>query len=277
MKKPIAVIVNETAMRVCKLLGRNWEARNDVLAAIQEGIDAATAEVKKEESLGSETHATLDVQREEPGELVGVEWVGWTTDRIVKELNDHGCFRLIGGRKELESIRALIGGFLAGDLDKLKDYEPSEPGSEVPTQKAPTDTAVQKETASVSPAAPPRKQEVKREHLVESAAYWFDAAREAQDKGQMAEALMCMENAYNHVENALAAKEASCLAARVEPTKDTERLEFWINRRSWTLQFVNLHPEPFWEMVDQDGRSVSKGKTPREAIDAASCAVKEEK
>ena len=45
---------------------------------------------------------------------------------------------------------------------------------------------------------------IKRKHLVKSAAYWFNSARKAQNKGKMDEALMCMENAYNHVENALA-------------------------------------------------------------------------
>lgn len=46
---------------------------------------------------------------------------------------------------------------------------------------------------------------MKREHIVSSAGYWFRAARYHQDKGELSEALMCMENAYNHVENALAA------------------------------------------------------------------------
>jgi len=44
----------------------------------------------------------------------------------------------------------------------------------------------------------------KRKHLVQSAGYWFDAARKAQLDGEMAVALIAMENAYNHVENALA-------------------------------------------------------------------------
>lgn len=44
-----------------------------------------------------------------------------------------------------------------------------------------------------------------RPHILPSAGYWFKGSRKAQDAGQHAEAVMCMENAYNHVENALAA------------------------------------------------------------------------
>jgi hypothetical protein len=44
-----------------------------------------------------------------------------------------------------------------------------------------------------------------RQHLVQSAGYWFNAARKYQLAGEMSEALFAMENAYNHVENALAA------------------------------------------------------------------------
>lgn len=48
-----------------------------------------------------------------------------------------------------------------------------------------------------------------RKHAVETAGYWFSAARDAQDRGEMAVALLCMENAYNHAENAFVAKHAS--------------------------------------------------------------------
>lgn len=44
-----------------------------------------------------------------------------------------------------------------------------------------------------------------RKLLVQTAGYWFKSAREAQDKGDMATALLCMENALNHTENALGA------------------------------------------------------------------------
>jgi hypothetical protein len=45
----------------------------------------------------------------------------------------------------------------------------------------------------------------KRACLVRTAQLWFDNARKAQDAGNMGEALLCMENAFNHTENALAA------------------------------------------------------------------------
>ena len=44
-----------------------------------------------------------------------------------------------------------------------------------------------------------------RQHLIVSAGYWFKGSRKAQDEGKHAEAVMAMENAYNHIENALAA------------------------------------------------------------------------
>lgn len=46
-------------------------------------------------------------------------------------------------------------------------------------------------------------EELKRTHLVQSAGYWFEGARKGQRRRKMDEALNCMENAYNHVENAL--------------------------------------------------------------------------
>lgn len=45
---------------------------------------------------------------------------------------------------------------------------------------------------------------VNRRHLVVSAGYWFNQGRQAQAAGKSAEAIMAFENAYNHVENALA-------------------------------------------------------------------------
>lgn len=45
----------------------------------------------------------------------------------------------------------------------------------------------------------------KRQHLIQSAGYWFEGSRKAQREGKSAEAVSHMENAYNHVENALAA------------------------------------------------------------------------
>lgn len=62
--------------------------------------------------------------------------------------------------------------------------------------------------------APERPQ---RQHLIQSAGYWFNAARDKASEGLANEALMAMENAYNHVENALA-------AARAEVARLTEQL-----------------------------------------------------
>lgn len=42
-----------------------------------------------------------------------------------------------------------------------------------------------------------------RVFAVESAGFWHRSARLAQDRGDMREALLCMENAFNHTENAL--------------------------------------------------------------------------
>lgn len=57
--------------------------------------------------------------------------------------------------------------------------------------------------------ATPSAETPKRQHLVETAAYWFYAARTHQEAGRWGYAMMAMENAYNHVENALAALHAS--------------------------------------------------------------------
>ena len=45
----------------------------------------------------------------------------------------------------------------------------------------------------------------KRVCVVRTAQMWFDSARKAQSEGKMSEALMYMENAFNHTENALSA------------------------------------------------------------------------
>lgn len=42
-----------------------------------------------------------------------------------------------------------------------------------------------------------------RQCVVRTAQHWFDSARKAKEAGRMQEALMCMENAFNHTENAL--------------------------------------------------------------------------
>lgn len=44
-----------------------------------------------------------------------------------------------------------------------------------------------------------------RQTIVQTAQFWFDSARKAQQDGKMCEALLCMENAFNHTENALGA------------------------------------------------------------------------
>lgn len=42
-----------------------------------------------------------------------------------------------------------------------------------------------------------------RKCIIQSAQVWFDESRKAQKAGHMAEALLYMENAFNHTENAL--------------------------------------------------------------------------
>jgi len=42
-----------------------------------------------------------------------------------------------------------------------------------------------------------------RKHALHTAGFWFKAARIHQEKGEMNEALIAMEQAYNHVEGAL--------------------------------------------------------------------------
>jgi hypothetical protein len=44
-----------------------------------------------------------------------------------------------------------------------------------------------------------------RRHIVHTAAFWFNAAHKAREEGKHTEAFFNMVNAYNHVENALAA------------------------------------------------------------------------
>ena len=55
--------------------------------------------------------------------------------------------------------------------------------------------------------------------VVESAQYWFEQARKAQDAEDMSLALCCMENAFNHTEGAL------CAALRKLSGKDLYGLE----------------------------------------------------
>lgn len=55
-----------------------------------------------------------------------------------------------------------------------------------------------------------------RQHIVQSAGYWFNMSRSAQSEGRMGYAVLGMENAYNHVENALAASRAELAAAQSE-------------------------------------------------------------
>lgn len=64
-----------------------------------------------------------------------------------------------------------------------------------------------------------------RQHVVLSAGYWFKVARDHQNQGQMAEAIECMENAYNHVENALVAAH--------ETLTDAANLIKCLEVRSW--------------------------------------------
>lgn len=67
----------------------------------------------------------------------------------------------------------------------------------------------------------------KRTHLIQSAGYWFEGSRKAAREGKSAEAVFHMENAYNHVENALyaARKELTTVRAALEAT-EKERDEF---------------------------------------------------
>lgn len=44
-----------------------------------------------------------------------------------------------------------------------------------------------------------------RKHLVKSAGYWYNGAQEERTNGNESIAYLAYENAYNHVENALAA------------------------------------------------------------------------
>ena len=62
-----------------------------------------------------------------------------------------------------------------------------------------------------------------REHLVKSAGYWFNKARDHQCEGELAEALMAMENAYNHVENAAAAFKRA-LEGFTKPSEEAKKV-----------------------------------------------------
>lgn len=71
-------------------------------------------------------------------------------------------------------------------------------------------------TRTPSPVSPAQPVGAERQHLVMTAGHWFDGSRKAQREGKSAEAVMFMENAYNHVENALAAAQDALHAAQAE-------------------------------------------------------------
>jgi len=77
-----------------------------------------------------------------------------------------------------------------------------------------------------TPTTPEATPIPKRRHLIESAGYWFKASRKSQKEMRFSEAILAMENAYNHVENALAASEAKL----AEVTREHERCEAAITR-----------------------------------------------
>jgi hypothetical protein len=88
----------------------------------------------------------------------------------------------------------------------------------------------------------------KRKHLVQSAAYWFDASRVQQQNGNHAHAILGMENAYNHVENALAAALAD-LAAR---DAVIEKLRHLLQRHhQWHLDQTDRTPIYFGDTIGQ--------------------------
>lgn len=51
---------------------------------------------------------------------------------------------------------------------------------------------------------------------VSTAGFWYTAARKYQAEGKMSEALMAMENAFNHTENALYAERQKQEAAETQ-------------------------------------------------------------
>lgn len=71
-----------------------------------------------------------------------------------------------------------------------------------------------------------------RKHLVETAGFWFKASRKEQENGNLAHALLNMENAYNHVENALYAAHNSATAK--EPDAGSEAIPtIDLDKSSW--------------------------------------------
>jgi hypothetical protein len=71
-----------------------------------------------------------------------------------------------------------------------------------------------------------------RKCVVNTAEYWYGAARLAQAEGNMREALLYMENAFNHTENALVAllqagswKDQPPMSGREKMTIDQMRAE----------------------------------------------------
>ncbi len=66
---------------------------------------------------------------------------------------------------------------------------------------------------------------MKRKTLVTTAQYWFEASRRNQNAGDMEMAVMGMENAFNHTENALA------LAVKIIHGKGNDRdKEFFLSQ-----------------------------------------------
>jgi hypothetical protein len=66
---------------------------------------------------------------------------------------------------------------------------------------------------------------MKRKTLVKTAQYWFEGSRNSQKAGDMEMAVMGMENAFNHTENALA------LAVRIIQGKGNDKdKEFFLSQ-----------------------------------------------
>lgn len=86
-----------------------------------------------------------------------------------------------------------------------------------------------------------------RKHLVNSAGYWYNAAQQPSTNTHLVDVGGCMANAYNHVENALAA--ALRLLHEVNKARDRKqsyqppRLEAFLDDVEDFLQkFPNFKP-----------------------------------
>lgn len=84
--------------------------------------------------------------------------------------------------------------------EMIEKWQQRAPSVSVETK---TEESLGKPEAHPEPVQPTGQNE--RHHILPSAGYWFKASRKAQAKGEHADAYGGMENAYNHVENALAA------------------------------------------------------------------------